>query len=69
MITSVRIPHDSNLYHERIYEGDDCIAYILSDYDTFCYVDNKEQFVYKGYKTVADAKDAFFATYKEPANV
>ena len=63
MITSERVDQVGNLYHEVIYDDGELVCRILSDYDTYCYVDWKEQFVYKGYATVADAKEAFFKTY------
>ena len=60
MITSERIPHDCGHYHERIYNHDSIVGYILSDGDTFCFVNNNDQMCWKGYATVADAKEAFF---------
>lgn len=62
LITSVRIPHDGGTYHERIYNHDSLVGYILSEpgKGTFCFVNNEDQMCWKGYKTVADAKQAFF---------
>ena len=62
LITSERIPHDCGHYHERIYNHDTIVAYILSEpgKGTYCFVNNEDQMCWKGYATVADAKEAFF---------
>ena len=62
LITSERIPHDCGHYHERLYNHDAIVAYIYSEpmKDTYCFVNNEDQMCWKGYATVADAKEAFF---------
>jgi hypothetical protein len=62
LITSERIPHDCGHYHEIVYNHDKVVAYILGEFNkgTYCFVNNEDQMCWKGYATVADAKEAFF---------
>jgi hypothetical protein len=60
MFTSERIPHDSGLYHERIYWNDDVVAKVMSNESkgTFWYV--TFGLVKDGFKTIADTKQELF---------
>lgn len=65
MFTSERIPHDSGLYHERIYWNDDVVAKVMSNESkgTFWYVTFGS--VKDGFKTVADTKLELFKVLSE----
>ena len=67
MITSERINADLPGYYERIYQDGERIAYLGSHAgeDKYFFVVNKDQFLYKDYPTVADAKEALFRIYPE----
>jgi hypothetical protein len=67
MITSERINTDLPGYYERIYQDGERIAYLgnHAGEDKDFFVVNKDQFLYKDYPTVADAKEALFRIYPE----
>jgi len=67
MITSERIHTDLPGYYERIYQDGERIAYLANHAgeDKYFFVVNKDQFLYKNYPTVADAKEALFRIYPE----
>ena len=45
-----------------MYNHDKVVAYFLGEFNkgTYCFVNNEDQMCWKGYATVADAKEAFF---------
>lgn len=56
--TSNRIPHDSGLYHEVIYYGDDIAGYVMSaDDGTYWWAINGGSAISRGFKTVCDCKE------------
>lgn len=59
--SSNRIPHDSGLYHEVIYYGDDIVGYVMSD-DTgkYWWAINGGSAIQRGFDTVADCKEDLF---------
>ena len=67
MITSERINLELSGYYERIYQDGKSIAYLAkhASEEKYFYVVNKDQFLYKDYPTVADAKEALFRIYPE----
>lgn len=62
MFTSERIPHDSGMYHERIYWNDELVAKVMSDPkdSSYWWIKENNQSISRGYKTVADAKKTLF---------
>ena len=57
--SSQRIPHDSGLYHEVIYYGDDVVGYVMSEPtgNTYWWTINGGSAIQRGFETVADCKD------------
>lgn len=61
MFSSVRHPHESGLYHEWIYKGDEVVAKVMSEQDgTYWWFISSTYSISRGYKTVADAKKVLF---------
>jgi len=60
-----RVEEFAESYYERIYKDGERIAFVTDNYDKYCFFVHKDQFVYKDYATVADAKEALFRIYPE----
>ena len=63
--TSNRVPHDSGMYHEEIFYGDDLVAFVRSDPSngTYWWSINGGSAISRGYKSVADCKENLFSQF------
>jgi hypothetical protein len=62
MLTSNRIPHNSGLYHEQIFDNNKLVAQLLSESNgTYWWVITANQAISRGYQTVSDAKKILFS--------
>ena len=63
MFTSERIPHDSGMYHERIYKDNQCVALVRSnpeDLTEYWWLINGSSIRQRGFTSVADCKADLF---------
>ena len=60
MYSSIRVPHNSDLYHELIFKYDKVVAMVMSEGETYWWILTHNHSISRGYKTVADAKEILF---------
>jgi len=63
VFTSNRIPHNSGLYHEVIYYGDDVAGFVMShpdDNNQYWWAINGGSAISRGFTSVADCKEDLF---------